>query len=113
MHCFSKILSIVHKVEKQGLITKTYILSYFQNISGVLDKITDHVHELQHTVAESVIATAKSSIDDLKRSLLSDFKEVSKDISSIQVQCSRSVLSAEEAISIASTNSKHMPQESN
>lgn len=83
-----------------------------KNISSVLDKITDHVHELQHTVAESVIATAKSSIDDLKKSL-PDFKEVSKDISSIQVQCSRSVLSAEEAISIASTNSKHMPQESN
>lgn len=75
-----------------------------KNISGVLDKITDHVQELRDTVAENIIATAKSSIDDLRNSL-PDLTDVSKDISSIQVHCSRSVprtlLSAEETIAAA------------
>lgn len=92
-----------------------------KNISGVLDKITDHVQELRDTVADNIITTAKSSIDDLRRSL-PDLSEVSKDISSIQVQCSRSVprsiLSAEETISIAaqipvSTSSNHLSHDSN
>jgi len=91
-----------------------------KNISGVLDKITDHVQELRDTVADNIITTAKSSIDDLRRSL-PDLSEVSKDISSIQVQCSRSVprsiLSAEETISIAaqipvSTSSNHLSHDS-
>ena len=93
----------------------------FQNISGVLDKITEHVQELRDTVADSVLTTAKSPLDDLRRSP-PDLSEVSKDISSIQVQCSRSVprsiLSAEETISIAaqlpvSTSSNHLSHDSN
>ena len=80
----------------------------FQNVSAVLDKITDHVQELRDTVADNLISTAKSSIDDLRKSL-PDFSEVSKDISSIHVKCSRSVprsiLSAEEAINM----SAHFP----
>merc|ERR1712126_105442 len=48
-----------------------------KNISDSLDKITDHVQELRDTVAENVIATAKSSIDDLRKSL-PDFAEVEK-----------------------------------
>ena len=59
------------------------------------------MHDLRETVADNVITTAKSSIDDLRKSL-PDLADVSKDLSSIQVQCSRSVprtiLSAEEAI---------------
>jgi len=76
-----------------------------KNISDSLDKITDHVQELRDTVAENVIATAKSSIDDLRKSL-PDFVEVGKDLSSLHVQCSRSpariLLSAEESIDLAS-----------
>jgi len=92
-----------------------------KNISGILDKITDHVQELRDTVSENVIATAKSSIDDLRKNL-PDLIEVGKDISSIQVQCSRSVprsiLSAEESISVAahipvSTSNSHIAHESN
>jgi uncharacterized protein YoxC len=72
-----------------------------KNVSGLLDKITDDVQELRDTVAENVITTAKNSIDELRKSI-PDLADVSKDISSIQVHCSRSVprtiLSAEEAI---------------
>ena len=101
--------------------SETLILLIFQNISGILDKITDHVQELRDTVSENVIATAKSSIDDLRKNL-PDLIEVGKDISSIQVQCSRSVprsiLSAEESISVAahipvSTSNSHIAHESN
>lgn len=78
-----------------------------KNISGLLDKITDEVQELRDTVADSVITTAKSSIDDLRKNLADlSLTDVGKDISSIQVQCSRgvvprSILSAEEAISLS------------
>jgi len=79
-----------------------------KNISDKLDKITDHVLELRDTVAENVITTAKSSIDDLRKSL-PDFVEVGKDLSSLQVQCSRSVprsiLLAEESLIV----SPHFP----
>ena len=73
-----------------------------------MDKITDHVQELRDTVAENVIATAKTSIDDLRKSL-PDFVEVGKDLSSLHVQCSRSVprsiLLAEESLTVPS----HLP----
>jgi len=82
-----------------------------KNISTVLDKITDHVQELRDTVADNIISTAKSSIDDLRKNL-PDLIEVSKDINAIHLQCSRSVprsiLSAEEAINI----SAHIPSSS-
>lgn len=90
-----------------------------KNISSVLDKITDHVQELRDTVAENIISTAKSSIDDLRKSL-PDLTEVSKDISAIQVQCSRSsprsILTAEESINISaafpvSSSSNHISHE--
>ena len=82
-----------------------------------MDKITDHVQELRDTVAENVIATAKSSIDDLRKSL-PDFVEVGKDLSSLHVQCSRSVprsiLLAEESLTVPShfpTSNSNMPHE--
>lgn len=72
-----------------------------KNVSGLLDKITDDVQELRDSVAENVITTAKNSIDELRKSI-PDLADVSKDISSIQVHCSRSVprtiLSAEETL---------------
>ena len=59
------------------------------------------MQELRDSVAENVITTAKNSIDELRKSI-PDLADVSKDISSIQVQCSRSVprtiLSAEETL---------------
>merc|ERR1711876_123720 len=88
-----------------------------KNISGVLDKITDHVQELRDTVAENIISTAKSSIDDLRKSL-PDFVEVGKDLSSLHVQCSRSVprsiLLAEESLTVSShfpTSNGNIPHE--
>ena len=84
-----------------------FLIVYLQNISGLLDKITDEVQELRDTVADSVITTAKSSIEDLRKNLADlSLADMGKDISSIQVQCSRAVgprtiLSAEEAISFA------------
>ena len=46
-----------------------FLIVYLQNISGLLDKITDEVQELRDTVADSVITTAKSSIEDLRKTL--------------------------------------------
>ena len=74
-----------------------------------MDKITDHVQELRDIVAENVIATAKSSIDDLRKSL-PDFAEVGKDLSALHVQCSISPprsISAEESINVSSHFSKN------
>ena len=62
------------------------------------------MQELRDTVAENVIATAKSSIDDLRKSL-PDFAEVGKDLSALQIQCSISPprsISAEESINVSS-----------
>merc|ERR1712126_761869 len=75
-----------------------------KNISDSLDKITDHVQELRDTVAENVIATAKSSIDDLRKGL-PDFAGVGKYLSALHVQCSISPtrsISAEESINVSS-----------